>query len=271
MGTGEDVPKGQSLRARLLVTEIGRGALDWAKISNCQVDANAGSYAAAMAAYVQWLASKYGEIRSGLADEMLELRAEAHKSDRHRRTASIVASLAVGFRHFMDFAVEIGAVTATEADNLRKRAWAAMGQAAAAQSDQQSAQDPAVRFMDLLKSGISSGRMHLAGPEGKEPDFPASWGWRVRIIGAGDNERSEWQPQGTGVGWVDDGAVYLEAESAYAEVQRLARDGGERVAVTLPTLKKRLHEQGYLASIETGADRGRLEVRRTLHPHFPYG
>ncbi len=51
-------------------------------------------------------------------------------------------------------------------------------------------------------------------------------------------------------------------------VQRLARDGGDQLSITLPTLKKRLNERGLLASTEKhragGREVERLEVRKVL-------
>jgi hypothetical protein len=95
-----------------------------------------------------------------------------------------------------------------------------------------------------------------------------SWGWREVTFGTGDHQRKDWEPQGEHIGWVDGTNVYLQSDSAYAVVQKLARDGGDQIAVGLPTMKKRLHERGLLASTETSVSDGRvverLDVRRSL-------
>src|SRR5262249_54434917 len=39
LSTGEDVPRGQSLRARLLVLEVAPGEVNWERLSACQKDA----------------------------------------------------------------------------------------------------------------------------------------------------------------------------------------------------------------------------------------
>src|SRR3712207_6256827 len=59
LSTGEDVPRGQSLRARMLILELGLGELDWRKLTRCQQDAANGFYAQAMSAFVRWLADRY--------------------------------------------------------------------------------------------------------------------------------------------------------------------------------------------------------------------
>ena len=67
LSTGEDVPLGQSLRARVLVLELGPTDLDWAALGSCQADAANGLYAAAMAGFVQWVARGCRRAESGRA------------------------------------------------------------------------------------------------------------------------------------------------------------------------------------------------------------
>jgi Domain of unknown function (DUF927) len=113
LSTGEDVPRGQSLQARLMVVEVpqnGVGALDWQKLTDCQGKAAAGCYAQAMAGFIRWLAPQYREVRQGLREEIAALRQQAYQSGQHRRTPDMVANLAVGLHYFLTFAQEVGAV-----------------------------------------------------------------------------------------------------------------------------------------------------------------
>ena len=104
----------------------------------------------------------------------------------------------------------------------------------------------------------------MADKDGKSPSEWRMWGWREVEIGAGNYMRIEWRPQGQLVGWIDAQDLYLEADAAFAEVQKLARDGGDSLTVTLPTLIRRFKERGLLASTEQTAERGWLQVRRSL-------
>lgn len=262
MSTGEDVPRGESLRARMLVLELSPGSLDWERLSGAQKDAARGLYAQAMAGFVKWLAARYDAVQAGLKDETSELRQQACQSAAHRRTPDIVANLAVGLRYYLAFAQEAGALTAGEADALWERGWQALGQAAALQSGHQAAEEPTRRFLELLAAAIASGRAHVAGPDGGPPDEPQAWGWRHVVVGTGDNEREEWRPQGHLVGWVDAEDLYLEPQASYAEAQALAREAGDTLAVSPRTLHKRLDERRLLASKDEG--RERLTVRQTL-------
>ena len=133
--------------------------------------------------------------------------------------------------------------------------------AAAAQAGHVQAAEPATQFLRLLTAALASGRVHVAGPNGKEPDAPEVWGWRLRIIGGTDG-RDDWQPQGKRIGWTDDDELYLEPEAAFAAAQELAREQGDGLPVSTRTLHKRLHERGLLASTDT--EREVLTVRRTF-------
>ena len=62
LSTGEDVPHGQSLRARVLVLEVGPGDVDARRLTMCQADAAGGLYAAAMAGFVRSIADAYPTI-----------------------------------------------------------------------------------------------------------------------------------------------------------------------------------------------------------------
>src|SRR5215207_5218976 len=254
LSTGEDVPRGQSLRSRMLVLELAPGQLDWQRLSSCQRDAADELYAQAMAGFVRWSASRYKELRSGLKEEHALLREAASTSTQHRRTPSIIADLALGLRYFLMFANEVGALSEAEAEEFWGRGWLALGEAATAQLQHQSASEPTQRFRELLSAAVASGRAHLAGTEGYEPTSQGAWGWRL----CGD----EWRPQGERVGWIIGEDLYLEPEAAFAAAQRQGRDSGDALTITGKTLRRRLHERGLLAS--TDDTRGVLTVRRAL-------
>jgi hypothetical protein len=262
LATGEDVPRGQSLRGRILILEVGPGDVDWKLMTKAQQDGAAGLFAQAMAGFIRWLAGHYEEARRTLVTRVEQLRDVATQSGMHRRTPHIVANLFAAWELWLEFAQEAGAVSDSEAQLLCAECWSALGEAAAAQAAHQMAAEPTRRFVELLVAAISSGRAHVAAPSGKEPDDPEAWGWREWTVGTGDYARDEWRPGGECVGWLDGNNVYLEPQSAYSVIQVLGRDGGERLTVGLPTLKRRLKERGLLASTDTAHET--LTVRRTL-------
>ena len=265
ISTGEDVPRGQSLRARMMVLELSPGDLAWERLTGCQSAAGAGLYALAMSGYIRWLATRYEGIRESLKEEHADLRRAAGTSGHHRRTPGIVADLALGLRYFLLFANESGAIDSEKARELWARSWRALGEAASGQSQHQKAGEPTRRFRELLSAALASGRAHVANPEGGEPEVPEAWGWRQATVGSGDFEREEWRPQGERVGWLEEEDLYLEPDAVLAAIQKQGRDSGEPLVVTGRTLRRRLHEGGLLLS--TGKEReGRetLTVRHTL-------
>jgi hypothetical protein len=262
LATGEDLPRGQSLRSRLLVLEVGQGDLDAGRLSACQEDAAAGLYAAVMAGYVRWLALRYGDRHRRLPQEVMELRREAAGVTDFARTPAIVAELGAGWRHFLDFAAAVGAVTPAERDELWRRGWAAFRRSGAAQAQHIAACEPAEAFLRLLGAALAGGLAHVADPDGKAPEQPECWGWRPDEFAAGGGDTTRLTPQGTRVGWLCDGELYLNPDNSFAAVQRLAQQQNESFAITAQTLRKRLKEKGKLAA--TDEKRSVLTVRKSL-------
>src|SRR5439155_983782 len=125
LSTGEDLPRGQSLRSRVLVFELGRSDVEWSRLTDCQAHAGA----------------------------------------------------------------------------------------------------------------MSSGRAHVAAPDGNRPNAGGgAWGWRLNAYGTHE-------PMGDRVGWLDGEDLYLDPDAAYAAVQRLGQEIGDRIALTPQTLRKRLKER----------------------------
>jgi hypothetical protein len=257
VSTGEDVPKGQSIRARLLTCELGPEDLDWEHLTHCQKEAGEAAYARALAAFIQWMAGRRQEVQDLHRSWMPELRAAAAHSAEHRRTPEIAANLSIGWRMFLLFAEATRALSDKETATLWERAWVAVGRAVAAQGHHQRETEPARRFLELLSSAVASGRAHLARPDGGKPEVDeGAWGWR--------RSRSEdWEPKGDRVGWLaDDRNLYLDSDAAYAAAQKLAQEVGDRLPVTPQTLRRRLKEGRILLS--TDSARQVLTVRRVL-------
>jgi hypothetical protein len=181
----------------------------------------------------------------------------------HRRTPDVAASLIVGWETFLRFAEDAGAVSHADAACLLTRARAALTDSAEVQGAHQASEEPATRFLALLRAAISGGRAHVVDARtGAQPKDPASWGWQLNLVGAGNYEREVWHPKGERLGWIRADELFLEPETAFATAQRLARDQGTSIGIKQRTLWKRLAEQGLLASRDQA--RGTNTVRRTI-------
>jgi hypothetical protein len=260
--TGEDRPRGQSILARLLVLELDSGAVRWDELRACQHAARDERLAQALAGYVHYLAPRYGELRRSYKQRHEELREELQGTEGHRRTADIQAHLLLGFRAFLGYALEAGAITEGEHKQLGADMRAALAAAARAQAAHVAAAEPTERYFRALTEAIASGSAHVAGPAGDVPAEPSAWGWREVTSGPPGLERREWRPQGRRIGYVEGEQLYLLPDPAYAVAEGLLRDTGESLGVSERGLRRRLAQRRLLAS--TADDRETYAVRKTL-------
>ena len=261
LSTGEDVPNGESLRARLFIVEVGPGDMRWEELGAAQKAAGDGVYAAAMSGFVRFLVpDKDGHIA--------QFRRLAHRYRDSvvtvgKRTSSQVAELAATLELLVDYATTSGALTQLEADEWLQAGQLALVEVAARQSEQQAAANPVLRFEELLRASLSSGSAFLEPAAGARPIADeASWeafGWTRVARWDGD----AWEPRGERVGWVAGDDLYLEPEAAYGAASKMVRGNAIAIPVPSKTLCKRIAQAGLLVSTETRGDR-RYLVRKTL-------
>jgi len=262
LSTGEDVPRGQSARARALNVDVPKDAVRFDRLAEFQRAAASGLPAVAMAGYIRWLAARRDGLEAAVHADMIALRDRAHGSPAHRRTPELVANLGCGWQWWLRYAVDAGALTSNESDAVWGRVWHGLGDAAAQQDAQQRSAEPTRRFLELLAGAIAAGAAHVADPAGEPPGDARPWGWRERTIGTGENAREEWHPQGARVGWIDEDGLYLEPEASFNAAQKLGVGGGEPLAVGQRMLSRMLFERQLLVRAER--ERGRYTVRRDL-------
>jgi hypothetical protein len=254
VSSGEDTPRGQSLRARMLISEISPGDVDLEVLTEMQRAAAEGLLAGAMSGYVRYLASRMSGLKKSLPARQKTLRATGVGT--HARTPDVVASLALGLETFLQFATEVGAITDDRRREIWDAGWNALVETAAAQAEHQASEEPTQQFRELLEASIGGGDAYLADARTDEkPENPGRWGWRYGL--------DEWRPQGKRIGWVAaDGSLLLEPGVALAVAQRTARDQGIALPVNQRTMWKRMAEKGLLASRDVA--RGRNTTRTTI-------
>lgn len=256
VSTGEDIPAGQSLRARLHIIEVKPGDIDATVLTRCQADAANGDYAAAMSAFVQWVAKRYEGLHARVRQRELELRGSQEDSSKHRRTPANAAQLQVGIEIFLEFATEVGAVTQEQAVQQREQCWNALMDLADAQAQHLLASEPTSLFLVLLRSAIAAGEAHVANLEGECP--PAS----VAIaVGWERHGLDSWIYRGARVGWLDGEHLYLDLPAAFKAAQGLGTET-ERLAVSMRTLARRMEEKGLLVTRDE--KRSKNTIRKTL-------
>ncbi|HEV2547014.1 MAG TPA: bifunctional DNA primase/polymerase [Stellaceae bacterium] len=265
MSSGEDVPKGQSLRARMVIHHMEKEDIDVAALSDLQKAAAQGLLAEAMAGYVQWIARRGAdEMRDACATYVAERRAEL--AGEHARTPHNIASLLLGIEQLALFAQESGALSEADVAILRREARAAIVGEAERQDNEQAAEDPARRFISLIGEALAAGRAHVDDRrDGEAPrGIELECGWRKRKYHSADGREGEaWQPQGDRIGWIDGDFIYLNGAASYAVAERLSRDQNRSIGITLDTLGKRLLEARLIADTKQKPIRSRDGVNRT--------
>lgn len=258
LSTGEDIPRGHSLRARLMVIEIKEGDIDVGRLTEAQQAARQGRFAQTLAGYIAWLAPQYEQLRQQIPEEVARIREKLPLAGAHRRIPVTTAHLVLGWRLFLNFAREVGTLTQVEYDELSARYVPALS--AAADLQETGEEDPARRFPELIASAIASGRAHVAEPSGSHPtNDPTRWGWREHHVGR--DATPEWQAQGVRIGWVVGEDLYLDPAAAYNAAAGML-ESGMTLGVSERRLRKSLCEAGLLASTDDA--RGKITVRRVL-------
>lgn len=149
LATGEEVPPGHSIRARLLVVELGPGEVNRTTLSECQCAGEQGRLAESMGAFLSWIAGQYQERQQRLRARMLEIRSQGSGRAIHARLPAALAELHSGWELFLEFALEVGAIGRAEQEELQERSQRAFATLCALQAKYQEARDPALRLVAL--------------------------------------------------------------------------------------------------------------------------
>jgi hypothetical protein len=262
MSTGEDVPPGHSLRARLLVIPVALGAVDLEKLTVAQQHGESGTYARATAGFIRWVAPQYEKLRKEFGELTHQFRTE-FPDGVHGRTADIFAQVMATWKVFMRFVVATGAWTQEDADAHLKDVWETLNALIVEQSAQQRVFDAVARFQTNLDSALAAGKAHIG--RHTHPDRPPSncatgLGWK-RVEASGE---LRWQSSGPCVGWYADDGFYLDGEAAYAAAQAAAAATGSGIGVGVDTLYRRMRDDNLLLSLETRGGKTYFKVRKTI-------
>jgi hypothetical protein len=262
ISTGEEVPGGQSLRARIIIIELECGEVDQEKLTTAQKDAVGGVYARAMAGYVRWLAPRLDEVRREFKSLVQERRARFDAD--HKRSADAFAQISAAWSTWLRFVRETGAVTQTEVDAIEAEVWSTLMALSSQQKGLQRASDPVERFLSLLGGVLSSGRGHICRSDQpddrpRDPDAARALGWKRDSNGSGN-----WHPLGPCIGWLAEDGLYVEPEAAFAAAQQLGNASGDPVGIMASTLWKRMHQRNLLLSTERRGGDLRLRTRKMI-------
>lgn len=222
---------------------------DWRKrFEQAEELAAAGVYASALSGFLRWIAADFSNLTGAALLRRVRQDAELFPGT-HGRTANNAAELWQGWRAFLTYARDCGAITDAEGRRLGDRVAAALRETSAEQGNALGVADPVNRFLTLLSSLLRSGAVYvrdaetgeaprLTDGEGNEYAPALGWHWRNRGEDRDGVPLGGWEVSRNGVpvGYLGeyDGRVLLLLEpSVYAEVNKAA----EREGYALPSPK----------------------------------
>jgi hypothetical protein len=254
ISTGEDGFDGKSLNARVLTIELAKGDIAPEKLTKMQAYARDGRFVAASSGYIQWLAGQYDTLDATCRQVRQSLRTHFVSQHTHARTPEILIDIALGWRMFLQYAWDCVAITEQQRQTYEAKILKALSSLSETQATYQAEQDPARRFLDLVKAAITSQQAHVADASGQASmTAPTIWGWKERRLG-GEDGGIDWQGGGTRIGYIDeqDELLYLDEDAALLAARAMARGSGDEIVLTKFALRKRLGEEGYLIGEKRG-------------------
>jgi hypothetical protein len=251
ISSGEDIPSGHSLLARVVVVQVKKGDIPPEKLTTLQAAGAGGLLAQAMAGYVQWLAGRIDRLGPWFTQRREELRREAIGA--HRRTPQNYAELVIGCEAFLAFAFEAGAIAEGRRGQLLEDAKEHLKRLMECQDEGQQAEDVAEVFLTALGAALAGGRVYAEdwGSRQAPIGFEEACGWRgMTHFDEQGNETVVWRAQGDRIGWLKYGTeLYLIGDAAYGCVERLLN---RPIGVSKRTLFERLGEAGAIADHDPG-------------------
>jgi hypothetical protein len=121
LGTGEDVPRGYSIRARMLVLEVGKDDVDASLLATYQHGPDRALPSLMLAAYIRWLAGNMERVRQDYGPAAMNLRADLQAAGTHARTPDALAGIGVAWRLWIRYIRESGYLTREQGTGSGRR------------------------------------------------------------------------------------------------------------------------------------------------------
>lgn len=219
--TGEDLPTGHSIQARLVVVEVDRERLDLSAIADLQASNDRLSHA--MRGYIEWLQPEIPQLQKALPARLGQIRAELHKVGSHLRQADALAQLRCSFEMLVEFAEHVGALAPDRGAELVRLAGDTLARIGEVQGTTLRELEPAERFVTVLGTLLEQRR--------------------IRLVERGTSPRSD---DVETIGWFDTEYAYLMPEAARRRVATFLRESGESWSYSGHALHKALVRKGIV-------------------------
>lgn len=253
LSTGEAVPSGGSIRARLVTVPVDTEPLDLKHLTAAARISKQGKYAEALSGYIAWLAEHYDEWQGSLADNVDEHRQYFEAAGQHARASTNSAQLAVGMHWFLRFAEDCDAIDAFHVRHVKEVVQNTLSSLTKLQSQYQlGSADEIAKFMNLLRLVFHKKQAHLLPSDSHYISNPHLWGWKPV---PGCNHK----PCGPQIGWAGgkdafnnstDSELYLLPDLVYQACQKAAPVAESQLQIRPRPLWKLLNDTGHLVTTD---------------------
>jgi hypothetical protein len=220
ISTGEQLPTGQSVIARILPIEVLPKTVDIALLTQAQKE-DARLYPYAMVGYLQWLIRNWDDIKVEYVQRHHEMR-DSLRGTFHLRTPEMFAHLLMGVQLGLTYAVSEGAFSEPDAEAMLEQARAEMMKLAQAQGEHVRDELPAIKFINAIKALVAKGEYYIEGIAQPHADT-AKW-----------------------LGWADQDFYYLQSEITYNAVCDFLRKEGSVLGLRKKALNAQLVDKKFI-------------------------
>jgi hypothetical protein len=258
LSTGEDIPEGHSVRARMMILEIAPDDVTTGRLTMAQ--GNRAKYKGTTVGLIQKIAKKPPNLKpraEALRDKSITIG--------HSRTPTMVGTLQAVAEQITEAMVEFGAMTEKEKKDNDQYAWEAITKAGQNQVQYLESSDPVEQFLIALRNVFSQKVAHVRRLNGGVPKGGEMLGWTGD--GNGDGNPLLFRSHGPCIGWIDwdAGELLLDINVGYPIVRKI---GGNEVTIGKQTLTKRMKESGVLTRTDDVRQRNAIRVTAENHPRI---
>lgn len=234
VSTGEDLPPGQSILARILSVEVDREKLDLERLTEAQRHAHRLPHA--MAGYIHWLAPQLDNLASQLREQWEQHRTRFARDAAHLRIPEILAYLALGIDLLTSFARDHQVLPEDQIRELSQRTYTTLCTLGEMHGQRVQEEDPAEVFLSTLSAMLAQGTVKLSHRDaGQDP---------LNMIG-----------------WNDADYAYLIPRAAHQSVSRYLREGGGHFPYSARALNEALDKRDALVKGADGRPTRLVKIR----------
>lgn len=240
--SGEQLPGGESITARLLILDMEPGDIQKAQLDIAQIEAPLYSYA--MASYILAISNKWGDIVKVLPEKWIEYRDKGLAEGLHLRLPATVAWLYLALEAGLVHAHQIGAIKKPELKERLNSGWNNLLVLASRQGARVNEERAANRFVEAFRTLLTQERIVLIDTQYCQvSDIRDYISQKSRSL----------KPHENFVGWEDDEYYCLIPKAAYAAVSEFYSRSGTPFTFKASAVWRDLRQLG-MTECEKGRD-----------------